>query len=419
MTVLASKKVAEHLSLLDIRGLAQLVTEATVGVTGIVEGVHHSVLSTMCIPSSATAGQTCGITGLVYKSIRHTTQLVGKSIDTALAILEPLFESVKYTNPETPQREALLAIINGVMGDYLVVNNNPLAIPMTLRYQGKALNLDSHSLPTIQEAKSKLLLLIHGLCMNDLQWHTQHKEQVVNHGEALACALNYTPIYLRYNSGLHISQNGRELSIHLEQLFRRWPRPIEELIVVAYSMGGLLIRSAFYYAKQENLRWTNYLKSIVFLGTPHHGSPLEKAGNWIDTILGSTRYSAPFAKLGKVRSAGITDLRYGYLLDEDWLGYERFDCKPDNRQFVPLPEGIDCYTIAATIADKRNIMADCLIGDGLVPLYSALGQHKDVKRNLGFAKAAQWIAYHTNHKQLLSSPDVTRQMIEWLMPVQV
>lgn len=418
MTVLTPKKVAKHLSLLDIRGIAQLVTEATVGVTGIVEGTHHSVLSTIGIPAGAIAGQTCGITGLVYKSIRHTTQLVGKSIDTTLAILEPLFESVKYTKPETPQREAFLAIINGVIGDYLVANNNPLAIPMTLRYQGKALNLDSHSLPNIQETNGKVLLLIHGLCMNDLQWQTQHKEQAVNHGEALACALNCIPIYLRYNSGLHISQNGRELSIQLEQLFRQWPRPIEELIVVAYSMGGLLIRSAFHYAKQENLRWTNYLKSIVFLGTPHHGSPLEKVGNWIDTILESNRYSAPFAKLGKVRSAGITDLRYGYLLDEDWLGYERFDCKPDNRQFVPLPEGVACYTIAATITDKRNIMADCLIGDGLVPLYSALGQHNDVNRNLKFAKTAQWIAYRTNHKQLLSSPNVTQQMIKWLMPVQ-
>jgi len=414
MNAPTSKKAVKHLSALDIRGIAQLVTEATVGLTGIVEGVHHSVLSTMSVPSNTVPGQTCGITGLVYKSIRNTTQLVGKGIDTVLATLQPLLESAEDTKPETPQREAFLAVLNGVMGDYLVANNNPLATSMTLRYQSKMLNW--HALPPMPEARSKVLVLIHGLCMNDLQWHTQHKGQAVNHGEALASALGYTPVYLRYNSGLHTSQNGRELSIHLEQLVTHWPTPIEELTIVAYSMGGLLTRSAFYYAKQGDLHWPCYLKSIVFLGTPHHGAPLERAGNWVDTILGSTRYSAPLAKLGKLRSAGITDLRYGYVLDEDWLGHDRFHCKTDNRQFVPLPEGIACYTVAATITNKRSIIADRLIGDGLVPLYSALGQHDDVKRNLVFAKAAQWIGYCINHKELLSNLDVTQQMIEWLRP---
>ena len=115
------------------------------------------------------------------------------------------------------------------------------------------------------------------------------------------------------------------------------------------------------------MKWPTLMKNIVFLGTPHHGAPLERAGNWIDVILGSTPYSRPFAKLGQLRSAGITDLRYGHVLDADWQGHDRFRRKPDSRESVPLPEGVACYCVAATTASKRSLVADRLVGDGLVP----------------------------------------------------
>jgi pimeloyl-ACP methyl ester carboxylesterase len=260
------------------------------------------------------------------------------------------------------------------------------------------------------------LLLIHGLCMNDLQWRAEHEGQTVDHGEELASTLGYTPISLRYNSGLHISHNGRELSAHLEQLVARWPTAVEDLTVVAHSMGGLLLRSAVHAARQEGLDWPDRLRNVVFLGTPHHGAPLERAGNWVDVLLSSTRYTRPFAKLGRLRSAGITDLRYGYLVDEDWQGRDRFEPTADHRQIVPLPEGVACYAVAATRAAERSPLADRLIGDGLVPLSSALGRHEEERRTLGFAETSQWCIHHTNHFELLSSPAVTRQLVQWLTP---
>jgi hypothetical protein len=252
--------------------------------------------------------------------------------------------------------------------------------------------------------------------MTDLRRHAQRQGQASDHGATLAAALGYIPVYLDYNSGLHISHNGRELSARLEQLLAHWPATLEELSVVAHSMGGLLIRSAVHYARQEGLRWPDRLKSIVFLGTPHHGAPLERAGNWVDTILASTPYTRPFTALGQLRSAGITDLRYGHVLDEDWHGHDRFESRPDGRQFVPLPNGVACYTVAATTAAKRSTLANRLVGDGLVPLHSALGHHDDARRKLNFAPAAQWIACRTSHLELLSSPAVTRQMVQWLTP---
>jgi len=379
-------------------------------VTRITEDVHQSVLNTMGIPGGKAPGQTRGIPGLVYKSIHNVTQLVGKGVDVILSRLQPLFESAEDAKSGTPQREAVLAALNGVMGDRLVASYNPFATPMTLRYRDEALNWQS--MPPVPAASNKVVLLIHGLCLNDMQRHAQRKGHVVDHGEALASALGYAPVYLHYNSGLHTSQNGRELSAHLEQLVTRWPTAIEELSFVAHSMGGLLARSAFHYAKQENLCWPGHLKNIVFLGTPHHGTPLERAGNWVNTILGSTPHTKPFTAIGQLRSAGITDLRYGHVLDEDWHGHDRFHRKPDNRQFVPLPQGVACYTVAATKAARRSALANRLIGDGLVPLHSALGHHDDAQRKLLFAEASQWIAYRMNHMDLLSSPEVTRQIVQ-------
>jgi pimeloyl-ACP methyl ester carboxylesterase len=387
-----------------------------VGVTNIAEGVHQSVWNTMGFSGGKEPGQAGGITGLVYKTVRGVTQLVGSGVDRVLDILQPRFESAEDAKPESSQREAVFAALNGVMGDRLVASSNPFAIPMTLRYQGETLNLQS--LPPMPEVTGKVLLLIHGLCMNDHHWHARYKGQAGDHGEALASALGFTPVYLRFNSGLRTSQNGRSLSALLEQLVTQWPTPIEKLTVVAHSMGGLLIRSAFHQAKKEALRWPGHLKEIVFLGTPHHGAPLEQAGNWVDEILASTPFTAPLAKLGQLRSAGITDLRHGQILDE-YRQDDRFHRGPDCRPVVPLPEGVACYTVAATLTAKRSALANRLIGDGLVPLHSALGQHDDPRRNLLFAKTSQRIAYRTNHRELLSSPEVTQQLVQWLTPAGI
>jgi pimeloyl-ACP methyl ester carboxylesterase len=411
----------KHLRPTDLRAAAQLATSATQSIAGIAEGVNQAVWSTLGAPGGKAADKTRGITGLVFKSVRGITGLVGKGIDTALIKLlpyiEPAGESVEPSS--TPEREAVLAALNGVLGDHLAASGNALATPMSLRYKGQALNF--YAMPPKAEVSSKVVLLVHGLCMNDLQWRCVHAagtadELVVDHGANLAAALGATPLYLRYNTGLHTSVNGRTLSALLEELVQHWPKRISELTIVVHSMGGLITRSAVHIAQQDKAAWRKKLKSIVFLGTPHHGAPLEKAGNWVDIILGSTPYSKPFAKLGQLRSAGITDLRYSHVADEDWQGKDRFRRQPDSRLVVPLPEDVACYTIAGTIAAKRSALAERSVGDGLVTLPSALGQHSDPARQLAFTKAAQHIAYRTNHLQLLSSAEVGAQLLKWLSP---
>ena len=192
--------------------------------------------------------------------------------------------------------------------------------------------------------------------------------------------------------------------------------PVEEISVVAHSMGGLLIRSAAQDASERRLHWRTRLKNIVFLGTPHHGAPLERGGNVVDGLLGMTPFTAPFARLGRLRSAGITDLRYGYVCDADWHGHDRFHRRTDPRRCLPLPDDVACFTLAATTAAKRGLLADRLLGDGLVPLHSALGEDADAKLNLHFRRAAKAVVYRTGHNALLWRPEVGRQVLAWLRP---
>jgi hypothetical protein len=405
-----------HLRSTDLRGLAKLATQATVNVTKIAEGVTQSVWSTLGAPSGKSVNETRGITGLVYKSIQGVAQLVGKGTESLLTSLQPLLNKIDQEPQESAPREAVLAALNGVMGDRLVESDNPLATPMTLRFQSQV--LDWEAMPDKALLTDKVLVVVHGLCMNDLQWTVQHEGKSFNHAEALATKLGYTPVYVRYNTGLHTSQNGQSLSNQLELLSALWPTPLTEISVLVHSMGGLVTRSAVHLAKHGDRHWVNKLKHIVFLGTPHHGAPLEKAGNWIDVLLGVTPYSAPFKRLVELRSSGITDLRFGNLLDSDWQNQDRFKPKTQqeqvDREHLPLPDGVACFTVAATLAAKRSLVADKLVGDGLVPLNSALGVHSDPTRSLVFAKSSQLIVYRTSHMALLGSSEVSEQLLTWL-----
>ena len=403
----AADKSPSSWQLSDIRELAQLLTQALPATVQITEAVHQAVLDSMGIKGRE-KGKTAGLTGLIYKGVHGAANSLGSGINGLLARLPlPTQPSVA----ETPKRAALLATLNGVLGDKLVEQQNALATPMTLRYQGKP--LDWQTMPADLPHTGRVLLMIHGLCMNDLQWHTSYQGKSVNHGEAVARALGYLPLYLRYNSGLSIASNGQALALQLEDLCDRWPGAIKQLSVLAYSMGGLVIRSACHYAQIHSLRWPERLRHLIFLGTPHHGAPLESAGHWLEQLLPVTPYSMPFVKLTRIRSQGIRDLRHGKVIDASRNNRE-FTIRRDPRQPLPLPSGVACFAIAGTTSAKRTLLAERLIGDGLVPLRSALGLHRERAHQLDFPPEHTLIAYRTTHMALLGSPEVGAQLLDWL-----
>ncbi len=389
----------------DLRGAGRLAVEATRSVTDLVEAMHQGIGAGPDLLGRPLLGPTRLFTGPIYAGIRGVTGLVGAGIDGALARLAPLF------GERAPGREhqAVLAALNGVLGDYLAASGNPLAIQMSLRSQGQPLELEAQPLRlAFPGAGGKLLVLVHGSCLDDLQWNHQGHD----HGAALAGALGFTPVYLHYNSGLHVSTNGRELAGLLERLVAAWPAPVEELVVIGHSMGGLVARSACHGGETAGHAWRRKLRALVCLGSPHHGAPLERGGHWVDLLLGVSRYSAPLARLGMIRSAGVTDLRFGNVLDQDWEGRDRFANAGDVRTRLQLPAGVACYAIAASrsLPDAAGPPAS----DGLVPVESALGRHPEPALALGFPAAHQWIGYGMGHLDLLSRPEVSATLRAWL-----
>jgi len=390
----------------DLRGVSRMAIDATTGLADLVEVLQNRIARGPAkLGGPLVEGAVHGITRLVYASIRGITRAIGGGLDAVLAQLSPLLGEME----SSPAREQLVAALNGVLGDYLAETQNPLAIDMKVRQDGKPLDLAALAAGSGAQHKN-LLVLVHGLCLNDLRWQRDGHD----HGAALGRDLGYLPVYLHYNTGLHVSTNGQAFAQQLETLVAAWPGPLESLAIVAHSMGGLVTRSAFHYGTTAKQAWPQTLRKIVFLGTPHHGAPLERSGQWIDVLLGATPYTAPFRRLGRARSAGITDLRHGSILDEEWQGRDRFAHSADLRRPVPLPQGVACFAIAAHLGSAGGERDAHPLGDGLVPIASALGRHKDPRFDLDFPPAQTWIAHETNHLDLLSRPAVYQHLREWL-----
>lgn len=404
----------ELVKLHDLHGVSQLAKDATLGLTDLVEAVQQNLTRLPGLTNTPVEKGISGLTRSVFNSIRSITGLTGAGVDGLLAQLNPLLvkkASVDKLSPITPERAAVLSALNGVLGDYLAATNNTMTQTMRLRRNGRSLELTSEALKDeISPLGGSVIILVHGLCMNDLQWNRRGHD----HGAALARDLGYTPLYLRYNSGQHISTNGRAFADLLEVLLKVWPVPVKELVLMGHSMGGLVSRSACHYGGIAGHSWLKKTRKLICLGSPHHGAPLERGGNWVDVILGSSPYTAPFARIVKVRSSGITDLRYGNVIDEHWHGRDRFERASDSRLPVPLPTGIQCYAIAGTTGKKAGDARDKLLGDGLVKVDSALGKHNDASLTLSFPKEHQWLAYGCHHMDLLNQADVYTKLKEWL-----
>lgn len=387
-----------------IRGVSRLAFDTVAGVTGIVEAMHADIAGLQMPWHAAASRRTRGITGLVYRSIAAVTHGARVGVDLALRPVAAGFAR----RPALTGEELVVAALNGAFGDHLEASANPLALPMTVRHAGAALTLERDALRRqVPAASERVALLLHGLCMSDLQW----TRDGASHADRLRVQ-GYTVLHLRYNSGRHVSINGRELAGLLERLLEEWPVAVVELSLVCHSMGGLVARSACHYGAAAE--WRTRLRTLVFLGTPHHGAPLERAGNRFESGLGALPFASALSRLGKSRSAGITDLRHGNLVDEDWQHSDRFLRQADSRRPVPLPPGVAVYAAAALRGDARQPVRNTLLGDGLVPLASALGEHPDPAHDLGIPDAQRWIGHGRDHFDLLHDDALQAQVAAWL-----
>ncbi|MEM8599230.1 MAG: alpha/beta hydrolase [Bacteroidota bacterium] len=400
----------------DLNGAVRLATDAVLGVTDVVEAAHQAVWTTLGIPAQV-PGRTRYLTGRIYAAVRGITCLVGHGVARAV---RPATVPRGLGNPRqgTP---TLRAVLNGVVGDYLAATANPLATPMSLQVGGRPLvcesTMDAEGAPQafdVPEATSRIVLFVHGLCMDERAWGadtTAQREPDASSYPEVLVAQGYTPLRVRYNTGLPIADNGRRLAGLLGVLHARWPAPVDEIAVVAHSMGGLVVRSALHHADTlkggTTMAWRRHLRRIVCLGTPHHGAPLERFGGWVDAMLGRSRFTAPYAMIGAMRSAGITDLRQGRV--------------SDRAEPVALPPDVAWYAIAGALGDggDQEVLRPrswSLVGDGLVPVASALGDHRDADLRLSLREHHRHIVSDTGHLALLRSPEVAASLVRWLRP---
>jgi len=374
--------------LADLRGAARLAVDATLGITTLVEKMHHTIQLVHPPLGASRAKATRGLTGLVYRSIRGTTRVVGKGLDAGLGPLASLLPP----GESTAARNAWVSALNGVYGDHLELTANPLALTMTVLRDGVTVDA-AQPARVVPGATRRIMVAIHGLCLNEQHWGRTGEDWLAQ----VARKRGQTLLFLRYNTGRSIDSNGRSLAALLETLVAHWPVPLEQLTLVGHSMGGLVARSAIHHGSRERHGWRSSLRQLFTLGTPHHGAPLERGGNRLDYVLELSPYAAPFTTLARARSAGITDLRYGSVTAEA-------------DEFVPLPDDVECHALAATLGKRRGILADKLVGDGLVPLDSALGRHRLPQRTLAIPPEHQWIGYEMGHLDLLGHPAVHLQL---------
>ena len=247
------------------------------------------------------------IAGSVYAAIHHGA---GGLLGAAAAVERSLPTS---TDDAPPGRLAsgVRSALNAAFGDHLAQTGNVLAIDMGIHAGGTALALDQTALATaFPQGGRRLCVFVHGLAFDEHCWQPAGAG-AVDFGQELRTSFGFTPLYLRYNTGQPIAGNGARLADLLESLIDAWPMPVDELLLIGHSMGGLIARDACEQAAARDLRWPRVTRMLICLGSPHLGSPLERLGQTVTVALRQTDITAPLARIAATRSQGIKDLRHG------------------------------------------------------------------------------------------------------------
>ncbi|MCE5291712.1 MAG: GPI inositol-deacylase [Nocardiaceae bacterium] len=342
------------------------------------------------------------ITDGIYSAIELSTKTAGPQIGNAIDTLAP--NSRKLS--EDARAAAVIAVVQGLIGDKLLEQGSPLATEMSVRVDGKRIELDRWSLATAYpNAQSHIVVFLHGLVESERAWRLGGRP---TYAQRLGEEAPMTGVEIRFNSGLHISENGRILCELLTQLVDQWPVKVQTISLVGHSMGGLVSRSACV----TEAPWTRYVRHVVTLGSPHTGAPLEKLAHFGSAALNLAPETRPFATLLRRRSAGIRDLRFGSLVDEDWLDRSPDSLKAQVVQEVPFLPHAQYYFVTAVITKNPRNPLGRVIGDGLVLSASAGGRSRT--RTLPFEKENGLHLSKANHFTLLNHGAVYEHLLKWL-----
>ena len=298
--------------------------------------------------------------------------------------------------------EQTLAVLNGLVGDYLSRAGNALATDMTLCRGGVSMLLERIELQRLYpDARARVVVLVHGLMCNEHSWQFADGS---DYGSKLERDQSFSAAYVRYNTGRAIADNGQQLAAILGSFVAAYPREIEELLLIGYSMGGLVIRSACHSAALEDQAWLRSVKRIIYVGTPHMGVPAERLGHALTRLLQTIPdpYTRLVADVGNLRSSGIQDLGRADLRHQDREVARSAWGLRDARHPLPLLPGVEHHLIAgAMLGDPRIAF---LLGDSIVPVSSAIFTDATVDELL--PKQRTRVIHKLGHLALAHHPDV-------------
>jgi pimeloyl-ACP methyl ester carboxylesterase len=399
----------------DIRAVGDLAGEASSVFTTLVRGMHAGIADRVFDSIGPTGSPTRtihdGLARAIYTGVDRglrgasrvagvvAAEIWGNEVDEAL-------------ESRTDSVGAVLAALNGIYGDELTDHENPIAGAMVVRHGGKSVALTTDDLAAAYPAATgRVVVFVHGWCLTERSWSRPAPEgdDGRSYGERLHDDLGYSPILLRYNTGLHISVNGRTLAGVLDLLHDQWPVPITELVLVGHSMGGLVARSACHYGAELQHGWTDAVSRVVCLGSPHLGADIEKGVNiaaWALAKLPETRAIAAFLN---ARSDGVKDLRFGSCLDEDWLDADPDEFLRDRCREAPFLPHATYHFVSSSVAPP---LLGLLAGDHLVRPKSAAGLGRS--RRIPFQAEHGLILTGLNHFDLLNHPLVYAKLRDWL-----
>ena len=351
-----------------------------------------------------------GVSIGAYGVVAGAAEMLGEITD---AVLEWRDVGERLELSATRRGGAAIGAVNGLIGDRLRRQGSALHQPVSVRVEGQRVPLERTSLSAAFPAASRrLVVFLHGLMGTEFAWARGPNAGAETYGSRLAADLGLTPVQLRYNSGLHISENGRDVAELIGALVANWPVEVEEIALVGHSMGGLIARSACHQGQATGDAWVDRVDTIITLGTPHLGAPLEQGAHLAAAAFDRIPETRMLSAFLRRRSAGIRDLRGGSLVDEDWRGRDPEALASVACHEVPLLSGATHYFVTATITRDPGHPLGRLFGDVLVLVPSASGYGRT--RRIPFDAEHGHHVGGIHHLALLNHPEVYRCLRKWL-----
>jgi triacylglycerol lipase len=380
----------------ELGALAELAAEGFDGAVARVQELHGAVADRSFAAGGPPRAAHDAIATAVYAAVRGGGRLLGAGLARAV--------QAGGGGPrlsDTPRGRLAQGALNGLYGDRLDDAGSPLAVPMAIRAGGR--DIAAAAFPG---AGPRPVVLVHGLCESDAAWGIRREARGGTYATRVLAGLGATPVTIRYNSGLHVSENGRRLDALLEDLVESWPVAVERLALVGHSMGGLVVRSAAHSASARGHRWPELVDTTIALGTPHAGAPLEQAAHLVTYTLNAFPESRPVGAVLGARSAGIKDLRHGRLVDAEWDTPTADALRGFTRADVPLIPGATHHVVAATLTESPAHPVARVVGDLLVLAPSAHELETESRTHVG----------GHDHFDLLNSPALDDLLRRWLTP---